>query len=55
MEGYSRPRAATAGVGGGSRGYGKIQGAQPLSLTITLMDELGGVRVGVVNWTPSLG
>lgn len=50
MGGCSCPRAATAGVGGGIRGYRKIQKAEPLSLTVTLMDEFGGVRV--VSWTP---
>lgn len=50
MGGYSRPRAATAGVGGG---YRKNQEAEPLSLTVTLVDEFGGVQV--VSWIPSLG
>lgn len=53
MGGYSRPRAPTAGVGGGVRGYRKIQKAEPLSLAVTLVDEFGGVQV--VSWTPSLG
>lgn len=50
MGGYSHPCAATAGAGGG---YRKIQEAEPLSLTVTPMDEFGGVQV--VTWTPSLG
>lgn len=42
MGGCSRPHAATAGAGGG---YRKNQEAEPLSLTVTLMDEFGGVQV----------
>lgn len=50
MGGCSHPRAATAGIGGGIRGYRKIQKAEPLPLTVTLMDEFGGVWVLI--WTP---
>lgn len=42
MGGYSHPRAATAGIGGGVRGFRKIQEAELLSLTVTLVDEFGG-------------